>query len=269
MAVWFIYYSCDRAYICMCARVCACECVCVRVRVCVCACVCVCVCVCVRGCARARARCIPVGYMCAVRSYTVRTARCDQTTGTSPPNATKESTCTGSQYIHYGIFLDIQHPLQCSGKLLGWSYCTNSTTTSASTYLTVWRSRNSSSSFSSPDILDRVYVEELNSSTVPVCPGAVLPSAPFVMETGDYVGVIVPYGESLLLTHAHVCNACTKQGNDSLRYMQAVYATDTPMQVEARELNVTELMLDSACLVDFAPIVGKLHLCLDRTRLVG
>ena len=248
----------------MCARVCACECVCVRV------CVCVCVCVCVRACVRARvrlrARCIPVGYMCAVRSYTVRTARCDQTTGTSPPNATKESTCAGPQYIHYGIFLDIQHPLQCSGKLLGWSYCTNSATTNASTYLTVWRSRNSSS-FSSPDILDRVYVEELNSSTVPVCPGAVLPSAPFVMETGDYVGVIVPYG--LPLTHAYVCNACTEQGNDSLRYMQAVHANDTPMQVEACELNVTKLMLEFACLVDFAPIVGKLHLCLDRTRLVG
>ena len=185
--------------------------------------------------------------LCVFSVLCIRTAQCINTTAANLPTSPEETKCATSVSF-FGTFLDTQHPLQCRGHLLGWSYCAN--LTNGSTYLTVWRRRNSSS-----DILDRVYIEELNGSTVPACPGMVRSSVPFVVEVGDYVGVVVPYGETLPQP-AHVCYTCMDCG--TLSFVQAVNSTDTATQMEALELNVSELMTDNAILVDFAPVVGKM-----------
>ena len=164
--------------------------------------------------------------------------------------ATEPSKCITSYWV-FGTYVDMERPLRCRGNLLAWKYCSNVASTSTS-YLTVWR-RNATL----PDVLDRVYFQELNGSTIPTCPGVVTPSESFVVETGDYLGVIHPYDEqtpSPIGAFVCSCESC----NRTLQFVQAIYANDTAAQVEARALSAGQLMSDSLYFVDITPVIGKL-----------
>eukprot|EP00731_Ephydatia_muelleri_P018650 Em0011g690a len=56
----------------------------------------------------------------------------------------------------------------------------------------------------------------------------------------------------------HVPGWCAPACPSLWSFVQAVNSTDTATQMEALELNVSELMTDNAILVDFAPVVGIL-----------
>ena len=157
--------------------------------------------------------------------------------------ATEPSKCTTSDWLFGGTYVDMERPMQCRGNLLAWKYCSNEASNKTS-YLTVWR-RNATL----PDVLDRVYFQELNDSTIPTCPGVVTPSESFVVETGDYLGVIQPYDQTVPL----VCSC-----NRMLQFVQMIYANDTAAQVEARALSAGQLMNDSLCFVNITPVIGKL-----------
>ena len=155
------------------------------------------------------------------------------------------STCVAWEF--FGTYVDLDRPLPCNGTLRAWNYCSN-VSVNGTAYVTVWR-RNATA----PCVLELVYIQELNSSTVPSCPGAVAASKPFFIEAGDFLGVIQPVEEALP-SRSLVCGGINSR---TLYFVQAVNASDTAAQIAAGALRMEQLMNDSLYL-NIAPVIGKL-----------
>ena len=141
--------------------------------------------------------------------------------------------------------MDFEHPLQCGGTVSSWNLDCSNDFASSRAYLTVWRRSAVRASF-----LDRIYIQELNSTTVPRCPGTLESNTLVYVNEGDYVGLLVP---SVGSSQKFVCDCSTSH----LGFIQAINETDDGAYLASAASNKSLFMTLDACLVGITAVIGE------------